>query len=442
MKRAAFYTLGCKVNQVETEEIKEGFLRQGYQLVDFNETADVYVINTCSVTHVSDKKSRAVIRRAARRNPLATIAVTGCLAQLDPDQIKALPGVSLVVDNKSKDKIPQLIESSTAPFDAADNKALNAVLFNHRHNRTRAFIKIQDGCDSYCSYCIVPYSRGAVRSKTPADVERELRRLVQLGYREMVLTGIHTGLYGYDLNDVNLAALLRRLLEAVPGDYRLRLSSIEPLEVSPELIEIAAREERICRHFHVPLQSGSNAILKAMNRRYDRDYYRELMLQISRRIPAVGLSADVMVGFPGEEENDFQATYDLLNQLPMLDLHVFKYSRREGTPAALMSNQVPEEVKQERSKILLELARAKHYQALQNSRSQVLKVLVEQKCRQQTYNGLSDNYITVRWESPVDMRGQFAWVRISGQKQGAAVGRLEPEYSPKRGFNNMDISGK
>lgn len=430
MRKAAFYTLGCKVNQVDTEEIKEGFLRRGYQVVDFNQAADVYVINTCTVTHVSDKKSRAVIRRAARRNPLATIVVTGCLAHIDPEQIRAIPGVTIVTDNNSKARIPELIEGCTAITPRA-TATLNPVIYAQRHERTRAFIKIQDGCHSYCSYCIVPYTRGAVRSKSPANVEQELQRLVELGYREIVLTGIHTGLYGYDLKDTDLAGLLKKLLKAVPGDYRIRLSSIEPLEVTPDLIDVAANCERVCRHFHIPLQSGSDAVLKAMNRRYDRMFYRQLMIDTARFVPGVGLSADVMVGFPGESEADFQDTLDLLHELPLLDLHVFKYSRREGTPAALMSHQVAEAVKQERSQRLLELARIKHAQAVEKTCGQLLSVLAEQKIGERTYTGLSDNYIAVRWESQADSRGEFVPIRITGQKEGIACGLVESPPFPK-----------
>lgn len=425
MKKAAFYTLGCKVNQVDTEQIKEAFLKQGYQVVDFNEAADIYVINTCTVTHVSDRKSRAVIRRAARRNPLAQIVVTGCLAQADPDQIKAIPGVSMVVDNQDKERIPDLVGGTVKGDADGVFASLAPVLFTSRHERTRAFIKIEDGCHSYCSYCIVPYTRGPVRSKRPEHVQAELQRLVELGYREIVLTGIHTGLYGYDLKNINLTELLKQLLGEVDGDYRIRLSSIEPLEICPALLQLVQQEPRICRHFHVPLQSGSDAVLKAMNRRYNGQYYRDLILEISKRIPGVGLSADVMVGFPGESQQDFQATYDLLAELPLLDLHVFKYSRREGTPAALMKGQIDEGVKQERSQALLQLARDKHLQRLENSCGQMLRVLVEQRIQAQTYTGLSDNYIEVRWDSSRDLRGEFAKVRIIGQEQGVAMGCVD-----------------
>lgn len=424
MRKAAFYTLGCKVNQVETEQIKESFMKQGYQIVDFNEAADIYVINTCTVTHVSDRKSRAVIRRATRRNPLAEVVVTGCLAEIDPDQIKAIPGVSLVVGNQDKESIPELLGGFTGQEAHRGSTPLKPVLFTSRHERTRAFIKIEDGCNSYCTYCIVPYARGAVRSKAPHHVQSELQRLVDLGYREIVLTGIHTGLYGYDLKNTNLTELLHLLLAEVDGDYRLRLSSIEPLEVSPQLLDLVKREPRMCRHFHIPLQSGSNTVLKAMNRRYDRQYYRDLILSIARQIPGVGITADVMVGFPGESEADFQATYDLLAGLPVADLHVFKYSRREGTPAALMSGQVEETLKQERSQLLLQLAREKHLQRLQDAYHEVLRVLVEERIGERAYSGLSDNYIEVKLESCEDLRGTFVWACITGQEQGLAVGRV------------------
>lgn len=430
MRKAAFYTLGCKVNQVDTEQIKEAFMKQGYQIVDFNDAADIYVINTCTVTHVSDRKSRAVIRRATRRNPLAEIVVTGCLAQVNPDQIKAIPGVSLVVDNQDKERIPELVGGVISQSAHQALTPLKPVLFTSRHERTRAFIKIQDGCHSYCTYCIVPYTRGAVRSKNPQHVQSELKRLVDLGYREIVLTGIHTGLYGYDLKNTNLTELLCQLLAEVDGDYRIRLSSIEPLEISPQLLDLVQQEPRICRHFHIPLQSGSDPILKAMNRRYDRQYYRDLILSIARRIPGVGITADVMVGFPGESEQDFQATYDLLAELPVSDLHVFKYSRREGTPAALMSGQIDETVKQERSQVLLQLAQNKHLQKLQDCCHQVLRVLVEQRIEERTYTGLSDNYIEVQLESSEDLRGRFVWARIVGQEKGLAIGCVDDSQAP------------
>lgn len=422
MKKAAFYTLGCKVNQVETEELKEAFLKHGYEVVDFNEVADIYIINTCTVTHVSDRKSRASIRQAIRRNPRAFVVVTGCLAQTNPEQIKAIPGVALVVDNQSKEKIPLIVAGLTGKeIPEGARPGLNPVFYSRRHERTRAFIRIQDGCHSYCTYCIVPYSRGGVRSKKVEHVQLELRHLLELGYREIVLTGIHTGLYGYDLENTDLTALLKQLLQ-VEGDYRLRLSSIEPLEISPRLLEVVQREERVCKYLHIPLQSGSDSILRAMNRRYNRQYYHDLLQNIARQIPGVGLSADVMVGFPGESQGDFMATYDLLAELPLLDLHVFKYSRREGTPAASMDGQIEEAVKQERSRTLLKLARRKQHEAIENVRGQILKVLVEKRTGDLTYTGLSDNYIEVRWDSQQDLRGEFVPIRIVGQQQGIALG--------------------
>ncbi|MGI6434286.1 MAG: tRNA (N(6)-L-threonylcarbamoyladenosine(37)-C(2))-methylthiotransferase MtaB [Syntrophomonadaceae bacterium] len=422
MKKAAFYTLGCKVNQVETEELKEALLKQGFAVVDFDDIADIYIINTCTVTHVSDKKSRAVIRRAVRRNPRAFVVVTGCLAQTNPEQIEAISGVSLVVDNRSKEKIPLMVAELTGqPIPESTAEGLHPVLYGSRHERTRAFIKIQDGCHSYCTYCIVPHTRGGVRSKKAEHVQLEMQHLLELGYREIVLTGIHTGLYGYDLENTDLTALLKQLLQ-LDGDYRLRLSSIEPLEISPALLEVVQHEKKVCKYLHIPLQSGSDSILKAMNRRYNREFYYDLLYNIARQIPGIGLSADVMVGFPGESAADFRATYDLLAELPLHNLHVFKYSRREGTPAAGMAGQIEEAVKQERSQTLLKLARRKRNEAIDNIRGQVLRVLVEKRMGDSTYTGLSDNYIELSWDSRQDLRGEFALIRIVGRQQGLALG--------------------
>lgn len=424
MKKVAFYTLGCKVNQVETEELKEAFLRQGYQAVDPAEAADVYIINTCTVTHVGDKKSRAAIRRALRRNPGARVVVTGCLVQTNPEQVENIPGVSLMVDNQEKGKIPLMVAELTGePIPAATDTGLHPVLYGKRHERTRAFIKIQDGCNSFCTYCIVPYARGRISSKGVQDVRLQMQRLLELGYREIVLTGIHTGLYGSDLKDTDLVSLLKSLL-GLKGDYRLRLSSIEPLEVTPQLLEIVQCEERICKYLHIPLQSGSDKILKAMNRRYNREYYRDLLRGIYERTPDIGLGADVMVGFPGESDQDFAATYDVLAQAPLHNLHVFKYSRREGTPAALMTDQVEETVKQVRSQALLDLAQHKKNEFIKGIKGKVQKVLVEKRLGDSTYSGLSDNYIEVRWESAQDRRGEFAPVKITSQEGDLALGSL------------------
>lgn len=431
MKKIAFYTLGCKVNQVETEQLKEEFLRREYEIVDFSDEADVYLINTCTVTHVSDRKSRAVIRRAAR-HPRALVAITGCMAQVASDKLADIEGVDLIVGNLNKENIADIIDNldpeQKRPIiinKLTDReKNLKPVLYSRQHQRTRAFIKIQDGCQSGCSYCIVPRARGPIRSKLPQDIISEIEQLLALGYREIVLTGIHTGFYGKDLENWDLLRLLDKVLETTGDNYRIRLSSLEPLEVNPEIINLAASDSRMCRHFHIPLQSGSNRILKAMNRRYSREYYYDLLQRIASRIPGVALTADVMVGFPGEDENDFKDSYDLINSLPFMDLHVFPYSRRPGTRAASMTPQIPPREKQDRSQKLIDLGREKKADFIAGHVGQELTLLVERQADNQDYIGLSDNYIEINFQSPQDLRGEFTRVRVEEIKLGEVKGTI------------------
>ncbi len=414
MNKIAFYTLGCKVNQVETEQLKEEFIHRGYEIVDFTDEADVYLINTCTVTHVSDRKSRAIIRRAARHSH-ALVAVTGCMAQVSDKELAGIEGIDLIVSNLDKENMADIIEEldpgQPKPIIVEHlldkDRKLRPVLYSRLHERTRAFVKIQDGCESGCSYCIVPRARGPVRSKLPEHVLEEIEQLLSLGYREIVLTGIHTGFYGKDLDNWDLFRLLDKILAEIGGDYRLRLSSLEPLEVSQELIDLIAGNSRMCRHFHVPLQSGSNRILKAMNRRYSREYYHDLLQGIAARISGVALTTDVMVGFPGEDEKDFKDTYDLIDSLPFMDLHVFPYSRRPGTRAASMTPQVLPQEKQVRSQKLLDLAERKHKDFIAGQVGQELTVLVEKQTGEQDYVGLSDNYIEVSFQSPHDVCGEL-----------------------------------
>jgi threonylcarbamoyladenosine tRNA methylthiotransferase MtaB len=431
VKKIAFYTLGCKVNQVETEQLKEEFIHRGYEIVDFTDEADVYLINTCTVTHVSDRKSRTIIRRAAR-HPHALVVVTGCMAQVAAKELAGIEGIDLIVSNLDKENVADIIEELDPEQEKPviierlldRDRKLRPVLYSQLHERTRAFVKIQDGCESWCSYCIVPQARGPVRSKLPEHVLQEIEQLLSLGYREIVLTGIHTGLYGKDLDDWDLLRLLDKILAEIGGDYRLRLSSLEPLEVSPELINLMADNPRMCRHFHIPLQSGSNDILTAMNRRYSREYYYDLLQGIAARIPGVALTTDVMVGFPGENEKDFQDTCDLINSLPFMDLHVFPYSRRPGTRAASMTPQVPPQEKQARSQKLLHLAQRKHDDFIASQVGQELTLLVEKQTGERDYIGLSDNYIEVSFQSPHDLCGELVQVRVEGINGDRVEGSL------------------
>lgn len=431
MKTVAFHTLGCKVNQVETEQIKEELIQKGYQVIDFSQPADLYIINTCTVTHVSDRKSRAVIRRALRTNPEATVVVTGCMAELEPEKIASMKGVNWVVGNRDKHRIAQIIEPRNEPETASrvirepisSHDMLEPVYYHSHHERTRAFVKVQDGCQSYCTYCIVPYTRGPVRSKDPGLVVQEFKQLIDMGYREIVLTGIHTGQYGKSLPGWTLDRLVETILESVAGEYRIRLSSIELGEISDRLIELMRDEPRLCRHLHIPLQSGSDSVLRRMGRRYTREEYCRRVLETAERVPDIGLAADVMVGFPGETAEDFDATSQLLQSLPLLDLHVFKYSPRPGTPAASFPEQVDERVKTERSSILLDLARQKHESFLRSMIGKSLIVLAEtyqaEKC-----TGFSDNYVEIEFSSTHDLCGQFVETVVNGINQNRAVARL------------------
>ena len=421
MKKVAFHTLGCKVNQVETEGIIEDFINKGYVLVDFNEKADIYIINTCTVTHVGDRKSKAMIRRAIRKNPLAVVAAIGCMAQTQSEELAKIKGINLVVGNSDKEDISTIIDD-LARADSSQTRIINRpisvedkprkVNYCQKHQRTRAFIKIQDGCQNFCSYCIVPFTRGPVRSKLPADIVGEIKQLLAIGYREVVFTGINTGLYGSDLGEWNLARLLEYILAEIPGEYRMRLSSIEPLEMTAELVDIVANEDRICRHFHIPLQSGSDKVLESMHRRYRRDFYADLINHIAQKVPEAAFTTDVMVGFPEENEEDFNDTYSLLADLPITDLHVFRYSQRPGTEAATFPGQVTDQVKRQRSEKLLTLAQNKKRSFTDRFVNSDIEVLVERRFKEDHYIGLSDNYINVEFISAIDLRGSFVKLRI------------------------------
>lgn len=433
MTTVAFATLGCKVNQVETEQIKEDFYRRGYQEVDFQEKADVYVINTCTVTHVSDRKSRAVIRRAIRTNPEAFVVVTGCMAQADAKDTAAIEGIGLLVGNGIKQDVAALTEKAMGkraeglkiehPEITIDMKP-RRILYRAHHQRTRAFIKVQDGCESFCSYCIVPYSRGPMRSKLPEDVLEEIRQLLRLGYREIVLTGIHVGYYGAELPGWNLLRLLQTILAEIPGDYRLRLGSIEVLGFPLELAELAAEDARLCPHYHIPLQSGSDKVLKEMNRRYGRDTFREIVEKIAEKSELTAFTSDVMVGFPGETDADFEDTRSLLAELPFVDLHVFKYSQRPGTPAAARKDQVSEDVRQARSNVLLQLAEEKKHAFLEKCIGRTLRVLAERRIGENLWLGLTDHYAEVQLESDAEIQGQFVQVQMLARKDGMLLGKI------------------
>lgn len=363
MPTVAFQTLGCKVNFYDTEGIWQRFKSAGYAQVPFDDAADVYVINTCTVTHTGDKKSRQMIRRAVRSNPEAVVAVTGCYAQVAPDVVAKIPGVDLVVGNDQKGAIVQLVEQVQAeqqPYRSVNNilktREFEELEVPYFEERTRANLKIQDGCNNFCTFCIIPYARGLVRSRKPENIAAQARKLAAAGYREIILTGIHTGGYGADLKDYRLSHLLEEL-EAIPELYRIRISSIEASEIDDRLIEVLSRSHKVCRHLHIPLQAGHNQVLRRMNRHYTVEEYANKLARLRRALPHVAITSDVIVGFPGETDEYFEASLQFIQEQRFSQLHVFPYSKRTGTPAAKFSDQVPEDVKAVRVHRLLELSR-------------------------------------------------------------------------------------
>lgn len=401
MPKVALTTLGCKVNQFETETMEGLFKRAGYTVVPFEERADVYVINTCSVTSLGDRKSRQIIRRAHRENERAVIAVCGCYAQVAPEEIKAIEGVRVVLGTKERAQIVDYVERALREDGILDGVGdiMQAHTFEDiplydSPQRTRAFLKIEDGCENFCSYCIIPYARGPVKSRALSHIRAEAEKLVRAGFHEIVLTGIHLGAYGRDLGgEVTLADACREVL-SVAGLRRLRLGSLESLELSPELFALIREDGRFCAHLHLPLQAGSDAVLRAMNRHYDTAEFARLIEGVRREVPGIAISTDIIVGFPGETEEMFAESLAFVARLGFSRMHVFPYSRRTGTPAARMTDQVPEPVKKERVHRMQALAREKTTAFEQSFLGETLRVLFETRVDGVT-DGLTDNYIRV-----------------------------------------------
>ena len=353
------YTLGCKVNLYESNVMMDALKNAGY--IETNEKADIYIINTCSVTNTADQKSMKMVHHASKQNPEAMIIVTGCMSQVNQEKLEKIPQVSVILGNKNKSKIVDYIkefQEKKQPIEDIQN--LDHVPFEamklNNFNRTRAFVKIQDGCNNFCSYCIIPYTRGGVRSKNPKDVIEEITQLVQNGHQEIVLTGIHTGNYGAEFEDYHFDSLLKDILK-IKGLKRLRISSIEMNEITDAVLELMRENLVLVDHLHIPLQSGSDLILKAMNRKYNKHEFIERIKQIKSIRPDISITTDVIVGFPGETEELFLESIDTIQKIGFSKIHVFPYSRRKGTVADTMEEQVPEEVKKRRSSELRSLSK-------------------------------------------------------------------------------------
>ncbi len=462
MPTVAFHTLGCKVNFYDTEAIWRMFKANGYEHVPFEEKADVYVINTCTVTNTGDKKSRQVIRRAIRTNADATVVVTGCYAQIAPDEIAAIQGVDLVVGNDRKTKIVELVEQvqrEQHPYQSVGNilktrefEEMDVPFFEER---SRASLKIQDGCNNFCTFCIIPYARGLIRSRKPESILAQARKLAKAGYREIVLTGIHTGGYGADLQGYRLAHLLQDL-EQIDELYRVRISSIEASEIDDHLIEVLGTSRKVCKHLHIPLQAGHNQVLRKMNRHYTVEQYADKLAKLRRALPDVAITSDVIVGFPGETDAYFDATEAFIREQQFSQLHVFPYSPRKGTPAARFPDQVPEAVKEERVHRLLALSESLTLQYARQHQGKAVEVVVEEPYHEETRNstpgkgpdgrpgywltGHADNYLKVVFPvpegvQPESLMGEVCKVILTEVGSQLQLGELSEQVT----FADVDI---
>ncbi|MBC3168765.1 tRNA (N(6)-L-threonylcarbamoyladenosine(37)-C(2))-methylthiotransferase MtaB [Staphylococcus epidermidis] len=419
MSTVAFHTLGCKVNHYETEAIWQLFKDANYERVEFETNADVFVINTCTVTNTGDKKSRQIIRRAIRQNPDAVVCVTGCYAQTSSAEIMEIPGVDIVVGTQDRHKLLDYIQQfqdERQPINGVGNIMKNRTYEElevpYFTDRTRASLKIQEGCNNFCTFCIIPWARGLMRSRDPEKVVEQATQLVNSGYKEIVLTGIHTGGYGQDLKNYNLAQLLRDL-DTIEGLERIRISSIEASQLTDEVIDVIGNSNKVVRHLHIPLQSGSDDVLKRMRRKYTMAHFSERLTKLHQSLPDLAVTSDVIVGFPGESEDEFQETYDFIVNHHFSELHVFPYSPRIGTPAARMDNQIDEETKNVRVHKLISLSNQLAKEYASKFEDEVLEVIPEEMGEEpHTLVGYADNYMKVRFEGDDSLIGQIVKVKI------------------------------
>lgn len=419
MKRAALHTLGCKLNFSETSTIGKEFLQRGFSLVDFSENADVYLFNTCTVTENAERECRQLVRRALRKNPEAFIIVTGCYAQLRPGEITSIEGVDAVLGSNEKFKLFSLIDSfekkklaCTFVSPLSELKDFGFATSGDGDSRTRAYFKIQDGCDYKCSFCTIPLARGLSRSMDPDKVVTEFRKIVEQGYKEIILTGVNVGDYGKSF-DTDLYELLLKLVNE-EGDFRIRISSIEPNLLTDDIIRLTSENKKMCRHFHIPLQSGSPDILKAMQRRYKSDDYITLIHKIKKIIPDAGIGVDVITGFPGESNNDFLNTHDLLKELPVSYLHVFTYSERPDTKALSIEGKVDISERKKRTNILRILSQKKKHIFFEGNLGRTVDVLFESENDNGIMKGFSSEYIRTGIPYKPDYINKVVSVKLTG----------------------------
>ena len=440
-RTVAFSTLGCKVNQYESDAMAKLFRDRGYDIVHEDDPADVYVINTCTVTNLGDRKSRSIARRARRQNPMAVIAVVGCYAQVAADEVMRIEGVNLVLGTNERMKIVDFIEDLgpwdkvSAVGDIMEVAEFEELQIDEHGDRTRAFIKIQEGCNQYCSYCIIPYARGRIRSRHIDHIESEVTRLVGHGFSEFVLTGIHIASYGREVEKSQAEAEALSLIDviervdAIEGVKRLRLGSIEPMLMTAEFVERLSRLKSICPHFHLSLQSGSDAVLKRMNRKYTASEFMEVVERLKIKFDRPSLTTDIIVGFPGETEEMFQDTVTLASQVGFAKIHVFQYSAKTGTPAATMKDQVDHAVRHERSERLIALQDQLESDYNRQWLGSVKEVLFEgvPELGIKEIEGLTPDYLRVKVEAGPGWIGKIAKVKLSALTEHGFIGSLIDE---------------
>ncbi|MBO7288723.1 MAG: tRNA (N(6)-L-threonylcarbamoyladenosine(37)-C(2))-methylthiotransferase MtaB [Clostridia bacterium] len=429
MKKISFCTLGCKVNQYETEAMTSLFKNRGYEIASFNDVCDIYIINTCTVTGEGERKSRQMIRRAHNLNPQAVILVTGCYSQVSPEKVKALEGVSIVMGTSERTRVVEIVEEyinqnkTPSVEDIMKKRNYEEMNISSYEDKTRAFVKIEDGCTEFCTYCIIPYARGPVRSRNPESITKEVTELAKNGYREIVLTGIHIGSYGKDLKDKTLLDAIKAVNE-VPDIKRIRLGSVEPRVLTEEFIEEISKMPKVCDHFHISLQSGCNRTLKAMNRKYTAEEYKEAVCNLRKKYKNPAITTDIIAGFPGETEEDFNESYEFMKEISFSEAHIFPYSARKGTKAADFPGQLEKKVKNERAKKMIELSKKLHNEYLSAFIGETKEVLFERKTKDGFLEGHLSNYICVRVKSNEDLAHKFALVKIDSVKDGIAYGIL------------------
>ncbi len=429
MKKVSLYTLGCKVNQYETEAIAELFAQSGYEICDFGEKADVYVINTCSVTNMSDRKSRQIIRRAVKANPNAVIAVTGCYAQTAPNELLDMEGVNIVIGTKDRRNIVDIVEKYGANShvnlvsNIMDNHDFEKLHISTYSGRTRAYIKVQEGCSQFCSYCVIPYARGPVRSRPLDDITNEIKTLAANNFKEIILVGIHVASYGADLSGASLEKLINEA-NAVDGIERIRLSSIEPMTLNSEFIEKIKNAEKLCPHFHISLQSGCDETLKRMNRHYTAEQFKDIADALRDTFKDAAVTTDIMVGFPGETDEEFNESLEFVRKIGFADAHIFQYSPRRGTPAAARRDQIPPEIKEERSKLMIRETTKSRDAFLERFIGRIMPVLFERRAKDNMYEGKTPNYITVRVPSDADLHDTTARVLLEENSDGIMIGKI------------------